>query len=136
MSVHVRLFATQRNVSHEASMSMGSFWQKYWNGLSFPSPKDLPSTGLRLHLLWILHCRCFWLLSLWKKPLSNVLYHKGNIILVTIIFLFLNLIKLSSIISMLLISWKSLPVGNFTRFLIVFVLSIFLISEFRLISSV
>ena len=29
----------------QASLSMGFFRQKYWNGLSFPPPGDLPNPG-------------------------------------------------------------------------------------------
>ena len=38
----VRLFATPWTVAYQASQSMGFSRQKYWTGLPFPSPGDLP----------------------------------------------------------------------------------------------
>ena len=35
---HVRLFATQWTVAHQAPPSMGFSRQEYWSGLPFPSP--------------------------------------------------------------------------------------------------
>ena len=32
--------------SPQAPLSMGFFWQEYWNGLPFPSPGDLPDPGI------------------------------------------------------------------------------------------
>ena len=42
----VRLFATPWTVAHQAPPSMGFSRQEYWSGLSFPSPGDLPDTGI------------------------------------------------------------------------------------------
>ena len=42
----VQLFATPWIVAYQVSPSMGFFRQKYWNGLPFPSPGDLPNTGI------------------------------------------------------------------------------------------
>ena len=33
-------------VTHQAPLSMGFPRQEYWNGLSFPSPRDLPNPGI------------------------------------------------------------------------------------------
>jgi len=33
-------------VAHQAPPSMGFFRQEYWSGLPFPSPGDLPDTGI------------------------------------------------------------------------------------------
>ena len=38
----VRLFATPWTVAHLAPRSMEFFRQEYWNGLPFPTAKDLP----------------------------------------------------------------------------------------------
>ena len=38
----VQLFVTPWTVVHQAPLSMGYSRQKYWSGLSFPSPRDLP----------------------------------------------------------------------------------------------
>ena len=34
-------------VAHQALLSMGFPWQEYWNGLPFPSPRDLPHSGIQ-----------------------------------------------------------------------------------------
>ena len=44
----VRLFATPWTVAYQASPSMGFSRQEYWSGLSFPSPGDLPDSGIEL----------------------------------------------------------------------------------------
>ena len=44
---HVQLFATLWTVAHQASLSMGFSRQKYWCGLPFPSPGDLPNPGIK-----------------------------------------------------------------------------------------
>ena len=33
-------------VAHQAPVPMGFPWQKYWSGLPFPPPGDLPNTGI------------------------------------------------------------------------------------------
>ena len=43
---HVRLFATPWTVAYQAPQSMGFSRQEYWSGLPFPSPGDLPNTGI------------------------------------------------------------------------------------------
>ena len=42
----VRLFATLQTVAHQASLSMELSRQKYWSGLPFPSPEELPNPGI------------------------------------------------------------------------------------------
>ena len=39
-------FMTAWTVAHQALLSMGFHRQKYWSGLPFPSPGDLPDTGI------------------------------------------------------------------------------------------
>ena len=41
-------FATLWTVAHQALLSMGFPRQEYWNGLPFPSPRDLPNAGIKL----------------------------------------------------------------------------------------
>ena len=41
-----RLFATPWTVAHQAPPSMGFSRQEYWSGLPFPSPGDLPDSGI------------------------------------------------------------------------------------------
>ena len=41
----VQLFVTLRTVAHQA-LSMGFSRQEYWSGLPFPSPEDLPHSGI------------------------------------------------------------------------------------------
>ena len=43
---HVQLFASPWTVARQAPRSMGFPRQEYWNGLPFPSPKDLPEPGI------------------------------------------------------------------------------------------
>ena len=43
---HVWFFATPWTLAHQAPLSMGFSRQEYWNGLLFPSPGDLPDTGI------------------------------------------------------------------------------------------
>ena len=33
-------------VAHQAPLSMGFAWHKYWSGLPFPPPGDLPNPGI------------------------------------------------------------------------------------------
>ena len=40
--------ATPWTVTCQASLSMGFSREEYWNGLPFPSPKDLPDPGIEL----------------------------------------------------------------------------------------
>ena len=42
----VRLFATPWTISYQAPLSMEFSRQEYWSGLPFPSPGDLPDTGI------------------------------------------------------------------------------------------
>ena len=41
-----RLFATPWTVAYKAPPSMGFSRQQYWSGLPFPSPGDLPDSGI------------------------------------------------------------------------------------------
>ena len=43
---HVWLFVTPWTVAYQAPPSMGFSRQEYWSGLSFPSPGDLPNSGI------------------------------------------------------------------------------------------
>ena len=43
----VRLFATPWIVARQDPLSMGFSRQEYWSGLPFPSPGDLPSSGIK-----------------------------------------------------------------------------------------
>ena len=44
----VWLFVTPWTVALQAPLSVGFHKQEYWNGLPFPSPGDLPNTGIEL----------------------------------------------------------------------------------------
>ena len=57
---HVRLFATPWTVAYKASLFMELSRQKYWNGLLFPSPGDLPKLGIEP-----------WTLALWADTLPS-----------------------------------------------------------------
>ena len=39
-------FAVSQTIAHQAPLSMGFPRQKYWSGLTFPSPGDLPDPGV------------------------------------------------------------------------------------------
>ena len=43
----VRLFLTPWVVAFQASLSLGFSRQEHWSGLSFPSPGDLPDSGIK-----------------------------------------------------------------------------------------
>ena len=43
----IRVFVTPWTVAHQAPLSMGCSRQKYWSGLPFPSPGDLPDPGIK-----------------------------------------------------------------------------------------
>ena len=43
----VRLFVTPWTVAYQVPQSMGFSRQEYWNGLPFPSPGDLPDSGIK-----------------------------------------------------------------------------------------
>ena len=47
MLCHIRLFATPRTVACQASLSVGFSRQEYWSVLRFPSPGDLPYSGIK-----------------------------------------------------------------------------------------
>ena len=39
---HVQLFATSSTVAHQVPLSKEFSRQEHWNGLPFPTPRDLP----------------------------------------------------------------------------------------------
>ena len=39
-------FGTPWTIAHQAPLSMGFAWHKYWSGLPFPPPGDLPNPGI------------------------------------------------------------------------------------------
>ena len=43
----VRLFVTPWTAAHQTPPSMGFSKQEYWSRLPFPSPEDLPDTGIK-----------------------------------------------------------------------------------------
>ena len=43
----VQLFATLWTVAHQAPLSMGLPMQKYWSGLPFPTPGDIPDLEIK-----------------------------------------------------------------------------------------
>ena len=65
-----RLFVTLWTVALQAPLSMGFSRQKYWSGLPFPPPGDLPDQGSNPGLLWLLH----------QKVDSSLLSYLGSLI--------------------------------------------------------
>ena len=47
LSVVSDSFVTPYTVAHQAPLFMGFFTQEYWSGLPFPSPGDLPDSGIK-----------------------------------------------------------------------------------------
>ena len=47
MLSRVRFFATPWAVAHQAPLSMGFSRKEYWSGLQFPSPGELPDSGIK-----------------------------------------------------------------------------------------
>ena len=43
---HVQLFVTLWTGAYQAPLSMGFSRQRYWSGLPFPPPGDLPDSGI------------------------------------------------------------------------------------------
>ena len=44
---HIQLFATPWTVARQAPLSMGLAVQKYWRGLPFPTPGDIPDLEIK-----------------------------------------------------------------------------------------
>ena len=42
----IQLFVTQWTGAHQAPLSMGFPKQEYWSGSPFPTPEDLPDSGI------------------------------------------------------------------------------------------
>ena len=79
MHSRVRLFATLWAVALQAPLSRGFTRQKYWSGLPFPSPGDVPNPGVELRSL---------ALQAYSLPLSHrealilcVFYHNFKTVL-------------------------------------------------------
>ena len=43
---HVRFFVTTLTVAHQAPLSVEFSRQEYWRGLPFPTPGDVPDSGI------------------------------------------------------------------------------------------
>ena len=43
---HIQPFVTSLTVGHQAPLSMGFSSQEYWSGLPFPTPGNVPDTGI------------------------------------------------------------------------------------------
>ena len=56
-------FVTPWTMVCQAPLSMGFPRQKYWSGLPFPPPGDLPTQGLNPHLLRCRQILCHWAFS-------------------------------------------------------------------------
>ena len=63
---------TPESVAHQVSLSMGFPRQEYWSELPFPSPGDLPESGIELGFpaLWVdsllLRSNCGWIHYTWE----------------------------------------------------------------------
>ena len=68
---HVRLFATTWSLTHQVPLSVGFSREEYWSGLPFPTPRDLPSPGMELHLRRLLHWQAYSLTAAPPGKLRN-----------------------------------------------------------------
>ena len=70
-----QLFVTLQTVAHQASLSTGFSQQKYWNGLPFPPPGNLPNPGIEpISLIFpALAGRLFTTSATWEAPGSRVM---------------------------------------------------------------
>ena len=66
----VQLFETPWTVAHQATLSMGFSRQEYWSGLPFPTPGDVPDTGIKHSCL--LHWQADAILSILNSELPDV----------------------------------------------------------------
>ena len=74
----VRLFSMLWTIAHQASLSMGFFRQEYWSGLPCPSPGIIPTQGLSLSLLCLLHWQAgSLLLASPEKPNIAILFSRS-----------------------------------------------------------
>ena len=46
MLSHIQLFVTPRTAARQVLLPIGFSLQKYWNGLPFPPPGNLPKPGI------------------------------------------------------------------------------------------
>ena len=74
----VRLFVTPRTAAYQASPSMGFSRQKYWSGLPFPSPEDLPVQPRDRIQVSRVVARCFYRLSRQEAPAVGGHKIRGN----------------------------------------------------------
>ena len=58
-------------VAFQPPLSMGSSRKKYWTGLPYPPPGDLPNPGSNPRLLHLLHCRRVLYCEPPRKPSSS-----------------------------------------------------------------
>ena len=63
--------ATAWSVAHQVPLSVGFSRKKYWSGLPFPTPRDLPSPGIKLHLLPLLNWQAYSLTAAPPGKLRN-----------------------------------------------------------------
>ena len=70
-----QLFVTSRTVACQAPLSTGFPRQEYWKGLPFPSPGDLPDSGIEL-MLPALAGRFFTMEPSTKPLLSHFVHFK------------------------------------------------------------
>ena len=62
-------FATAGTVALQASLSLGFLRQEYWDGWTFPSPRDLPDPSDRTWVSWL--AGRFFTAKIPGKPISN-----------------------------------------------------------------
>ena len=71
----VWLFATPWTVAYQAPPSMGFSGQRYWSGLPFPSPEDLPDPGIKPRSTCTAWRRC----TLWAIREARLQKRRNNL---------------------------------------------------------
>ena len=75
----VRLFVTLWTIACPASLCMGFSRQEYWTGLPYPSPGDLPHSGIELVSLMspALASGFFATSATWEAP-QHIIFQSNN----------------------------------------------------------
>ena len=70
-----RLTASPWTVAHQAPLAMEFSRQEYWSGMLFPSPGDLPTSGIKPTSLVspALSSRFLTASATWEAPMMNLL---------------------------------------------------------------
>ena len=85
---HVQLFVTTWMEAHQTSLSMGFPRQEHYSGLPFPSPGDLPKSGIETVSLAL--AGRFFTTEPPKRPREDISIANKNMKLFSIILIFIH----------------------------------------------